>query len=114
MISKFWIWLSTLFPKSKIGILFSMLFAKAGTVLVSEILDVENQQIAYAFVVNLSLREDLTNKEKQKIFNQQMLEWAKSLGKKMSESVINCLRELAVNALKAELSKSNSSDTAKA
>jgi hypothetical protein len=56
----------------------------------------------------------LTNKEKQKIFNQQMLEWAKSLGKKMSESVINCLRELAVNALKAELSKSNSSDTAKA
>lgn len=40
MLTKFWIWLSALFPKSKIGILFSMLFAKAGTVLVSEILDV--------------------------------------------------------------------------
>jgi len=31
-----------------------------------------------------------------------MLEWAKSLGKKMSESTINCLREMAVNVAKAE------------
>lgn len=31
-----------------------------------------------------------------------MLEWAKKLGKKLSESMVNCLREMAFTALKAE------------
>jgi hypothetical protein len=35
-----------------------------------------------------------------------MLEWSKSLGKILSISAINCLRELAVNALKARLGRS--------
>jgi hypothetical protein len=34
-----------------------------------------------------------------------MFDWAKSLGKILSSSAINCLRELAVNALKAKLGK---------
>jgi hypothetical protein len=34
-----------------------------------------------------------------------MFEWAKSLGKNLSSSAINCLRELAVNALKAKLGR---------
>lgn len=31
-----------------------------------------------------------------------MLNWAKKVGKKLSDSMINCLREMAVAALKAE------------
>lgn len=31
-----------------------------------------------------------------------MLDWAKKLGKKLSDNMINCLREMAVAALKAE------------
>lgn len=31
-----------------------------------------------------------------------MLDWAKKLGKTMTDSTINCLRELAVNAIKSE------------
>ena len=48
---------------------------------------------------------DLTNAEKAKIFNQKLAEYAKLLGKTLGESVINCLRELAVNALKAEIGR---------
>lgn len=32
-----------------------------------------------------------------------MLKWAKKAGKILAESVINCLRELAVSALKSEM-----------
>ena len=35
-----------------------------------------------------------------------MLEWAKKAGKILVDSVVNCLRELAVNAIKAEMGKS--------
>ena len=44
----------------------------------------------------------MTNSEKAKMFNKQMLDWAKKVGKKLSDSMINCLREMAVAALKAE------------
>lgn len=39
------------------------------------------------------------------MFNKQMLEWAKKAGKILADSVVNCLRELAVNALKAEMGR---------
>lgn len=102
MFAKIWIWISSLFPKSKIGIIFSLLFAKAASTFAQEVLDPENQKAAYDFVKALHERDDLVNTEKMRIFNKQMLEWAKIMNKKMALSVINCLRELAVNALKAE------------
>lgn len=37
------------------------------------------------------------------MFNKQMLEWAKKVGKVFSTSVVNCLRELAVSAVKTEI-----------
>ena len=67
-----------------------------------EIMKPENQKKAYEFVKELNKRTDMTNVEKAKEFNRQMFEWAKKMGKKMTESVVNCLRELAVNALKVE------------
>ena len=94
---------TSMFTRNKIGMLIEILLLRAGSTIAKEILDKDNQKIAYEFVKALNARVDITSKEKAKLFNQQMLDWAKKLGKKMNESVVNCLRELAVNALKSEL-----------
>ena len=44
----------------------------------------------------------MTNEQKVKAFNDKMREYAKSVGKTISECAINCLRELAVSAVKNE------------
>lgn len=97
-----WAWLKGLFASKKIGILFAIFAKKALQPVVAEIMDPENQKKAYEFVKALRLRTDLTNREKAELFNLKMLDWAKMAGKILGESVINCLRELAVNAIKAE------------
>ena len=94
---------TSMFKRNKIGMLIEILLLRAGSTIAKEILDKDNQKIAYEFVKALNARVDITSKEKAKLFNEQMLDWAKKLGKKMNESVVNCLRELAVNALKSEL-----------
>ena len=94
---------TSMFTRNKIGMLIEILLLRAGSTIAKEILDKDNQKIAYEFVKALNARVDITSKEKAKLFNEQMLDWAKKLGKRMNESVVNCLRELAVNALKSEL-----------
>ena len=94
---------TSMFTRNKIGMLIEILLLRAGSTIAKEILDKDNQKIAYEFVKALNARVDITSKEKAKLFNEQMLDWAKKLSKKMNESVVNCLRELAVNALKSEL-----------
>ena len=94
---------TSMFTRNKIGMLIEILLLRAGSTIAKEILDKDNQKIAYEFVKALNTRVDITSKEKAKLFNEQLLDWAKKLGKKMNESVVNCLRELAVNALKSEL-----------
>ena len=94
---------TSMFTRNEIGMLIEILLLRASSTIAKEILDKDNQKIAYEFVKTLNARVDITSKEKAKLFNEQMLDWAKKLGKKMNESVVNCLRELAVNALKSEL-----------
>ena len=45
----------------------------------------------------------MSNKVKAREFNKMMIRQLKKEGKEVCESVINCLRELAVNAIKTEL-----------
>ena len=97
-----WAWFVGLFTKEKIGILFIMLFKAGMSAVAKQIADQQLQKKALEFVKELAARNDITNKEKAVIFNEKMLEYGKKLGKVLCESVINCLRELAVNALKAE------------
>lgn len=105
MLLTLWTWIKNLFKSKKVGILLAI-FAKKTTVpVIDAIMDPDNQQKAYDFVNELRLRNDISTSEKAKLFNKQMLEWAKSLGKILSSSAINCLRELAVNALKAKLGR---------
>lgn len=105
MFSLLWKWLLSIFTADKIGILVRALLINAGSKLMVEILNVQNQKKAYEFVKELASRKDLTNAQKAKEFNKKMLEYAKKAGKVLSESVLNCLRELAVNAFKAEQEK---------
>ena len=82
--------------------LLKILMSKATSVIVAEITNKENQQKAYEFVKELNANQALTTKEKAAVFNTKLAEWAKSKGKELSGSVINCLRELAVIAIKSE------------
>ena len=102
ILSMLWAWFVSLFTKEKIGILFLLLFKSGASAVAVQIADLDLQKKALEFVRELAKRDDLTNTEKAKIFNEKLLEYGKLLGKTLCESVINCLRELAVNALKAE------------
>ena len=100
-----WAWVKSLFTAKKVGVLLAIFAKKAVAPVIAEIADPENQKKAYGFVKDLRLRTDLTNEQKAALFNKQMLEWSKKAGKIMADSVVNCLRELAVNALKAEMGR---------
>jgi len=102
MLATLWAWFVGLFTKEKIGILFVMLFKAGISAVASHIADQDLQQKALKFVRELALRDDLTKQEKAAIFNEKMVAYGKQIGKVLCESVINCLRELAVNALKAQ------------
>ena len=86
----------------KLGILVKLLFAKAASALFADILDPKIQKAAYEFVKELNQRDDIDNKEKARIFNEKLLEFAKKEGKNIRDSVLNFLREWAVNLVKAE------------
>ena len=105
ILSALWAWFLGLFTKEKIGILFILLFKAGASAVAAEIADINLQQKALDFVRELAARDDLSNAEKAKLFNQKLGEYALKIGKTIGESVINCLRELAVNALKAERGK---------
>lgn len=105
MLASLWAWFVGLFKSEKVGILFVLLFKSGVSVIASEIADPKLQQKALEFVRELALRDDLTNAGKALLFNKKLFAYAETLGKKLTESVLNCLRELAVNALKAERGK---------
>ena len=105
MLSALWAWFVGLFTKEKIGILFLLLFKSGASAIAQYIADNDLQNKAYEFVKELASNDKMTNAEKAQAFNEKMLEYGKKVGKVLGESVINCLRELAVNALKAQLGR---------
>lgn len=102
MFTLLWKWIVSFFTADKIGVLVRILLIKSGTTLAAEILDVKNQKKAIEFVRELNSNTEMTNTQKAKEFNKKMLHWAAEVGKKMTASVVNCLREMAVNAVKIE------------
>ena len=102
MLASLWTWLVGLFTKEKIGILFVLLFKAGASAIAEQIADKNLHKKALEFVRELAKRDDISNKEKAAIFNEKMVEYGEKLGKVLCESVVNCLRELAVNALKAQ------------
>lgn len=86
----------------KIGCITLSLEKNGKASVVKQIADLENQRKALEFAKKLHRRKDYTDYEKAQVFNLQMLDWAKTFNKTLTDCSINCLRELAVAALKAE------------
>lgn len=105
MLSAIWAWFVGLFTKEKVGILFVMLFKAGASTIAMQIADRQLHRKALEFVKELHSRTDIDNSEKARIFNDKMLAYGKELGKDLCESVVNCLRELAVNALKTQFGR---------
>lgn len=95
-------WIKSIFVGETAGILTNLLFKNASKALAMEIFNKENQMKAYEFVKELQNNKDMTNSQKAVEFNKKMAEWALNCGKVLAGSVVNCLREMAVNALKDE------------
>lgn len=102
MFTLLWKWLVSIFTTDKIGVLVRLLLLGASKAVIKDLSNTENQRKAYEFVKELNQRTDLTNSEKAALFNEKFLAWAKAGGKAIALSIVNCLREMAVNALKAE------------
>lgn len=102
MFTLLWNWICSIFTADKIGILVRKLLIRSTTIIAADILDVDNQKKAYEFVKELNNNKELSTAQKAEQFNKKMLEYALKEGKKLSTSVINCLRELAVNAIKID------------
>lgn len=100
-----WTTIVRFLAKTILGELFTKLLKNAATTVFKALMDKENNRKAYDFVKELNGRTDLTGFQKAQEFNKKMLEWAKSIGRELKESTINCLREFAVNVIKAELEK---------
>lgn len=102
MFTLFWKWAVSFFTADRIGVLVRKLFISAAKPVVSDLLNPQNQKKAYEFVKQLHARKDLTNTQKAREFNKMFIAWAKKQKVAIRLSIVNCLRELAVNTLKAE------------
>lgn len=97
-----WNTILSIFVKKVLGELFAMLLKNTASALFKSLTDKENTKKAYEVVKELNARKDLSTKEKAEMFNLMMLDWAKSTGRELKDSTLNCLREFAVNILKME------------
>lgn len=102
-----WTAIVRILSKTILGELFTRLLKNTASTIFKMLTDKENNRKAYKFVKELNARTDLSNSEKAKEFNKKMLEWAKSVGRELKESTINCLREFAVSIIKAEAESSS-------
>ena len=98
---KLWNWVCSLFASEKVGIIWRTIFTAAKNTVAQMVSDPENQQKAWEIAKTL-VSSNLTNEYKATLFNSRMREWATQMGKELSESAINALRENAVVALKGE------------
>lgn len=106
-------WIVGFFTKERRGVITERLIENAERDFAKEILNAENQGKAYEFVKRLHENKEMTNAQKARVFNRKMAEWALKCGKVLAKSVVNCLREMALAALKAELGMTSASRPAK-
>lgn len=100
-----WMTIVRIVAKTVLGELFNKLLQNAGSTIFKALTDKKSNRKAYQFVKELNERTDLSKREKMEIFNLKMLDWAKETGIELKDSTLNCLREFAVNVLKAEMEK---------
>lgn len=94
--------------KSLLGELLTKLLSNAASTIYKVVTDKEMTHMAYEFAKELSQQSDMDAKEKATEFNKLMLSWAKSVGKDLKDSTLNCIREFAVAVIKSEMEKHSS------
>ena len=94
--------------KSLLGELLTKLLSNAASTIYKVVTDKEMTHMAYEFAKELSQQSDMDAKEKATEFNKLMLSWAKSVGKELKDSTLNCIREFAVAVIKSEMEKHSS------
>ena len=105
MLSSIISWFKNKFIKEQLGILLKKFIKNASQNLSNEFLNSENQQKAYEYAKELFNNKEMSGSEKAKEFNRKMKEWASKCGKIIGDSMINLLREIAVDVIKNELRK---------
>ena len=108
MFKKFWNWFINLFKKSGGKDLVSQLVENIGSndgkTDLGSIVDPNIGEKAIEYVKELNERTDMTGAEKAAEFNKKLASWAlKTFGKVLSTALINLVREIAVNLVKAAI-----------
>lgn len=103
MLNFIWNWILSYFTKDKVGAIIRTLLLKAGAKVVKEIMKPANQKKALELVKALKARKELSSEAKAKEFDLQMRAWLKmTKNEVISQAEMNCLREMAVVAMKGE------------
>lgn len=97
--NKLWNWIMSLFTGERIGVIWRTIFTAAKNTVAQMVSDPDNQKAALDLVKHLASSQ-LTNDQRRKEFDAQMMSWAKAAGKNITEAEINALRENAVIASK--------------
>lgn len=103
-------WIVSIFTKDSIGLIVRKLLLSATKPILKDLFNVEYQKKAYEYVKELDARDDLSNLEKAKLFNEKFLRFLKTGAKEISKSMLNCLREMALAAYKSDLEEANSAE----
>lgn len=107
MIKKLWDWICSFFTSENVGIIWRTLFETAKEAASNIIHDADVQRKAFDIAKSM-FDSDISSEEKRQKFDSLMLEQLTKMGKEVSTSTLNTIRELAVEAV-----KQNAEETAK-
>ena len=94
-----WNWICRLFTKENVGIIWKTLFASAKNAAKKAINDPKVQAKAFETAKTL-MSSDISGDAKKDAFNSTMKDFFAEYGKEVGTSTLNCIRELAVEAVK--------------
>lgn len=106
MLKKIFNWFKNLFSSEEVqSEMLDILQNNLNSPEIAELKDPSIINQAFEFVKELHNCDNLTSKQKQAIFNDKMLQYSSTIGKKLSTFVVNLLREMAYTTLKIALTQ---------
>lgn len=100
-----WALVKSLFTKKTLGVIFRILLDHTKSSAMTILTNADIQKFAYNTAIDLRQDESMTTLEKAKEFNIRVAKYIKELGLVSTTSLINTLRELAVQAIKVQATK---------
>lgn len=101
MIARIITFVKGLFCKQTLSSIIKALLVNSATTTAKIVKDEDLVHRAVDFVRELNANKEMSTKDKAAEFNKKLLEYAAKMGKKITESNINLLREQIVDAFKA-------------